>query len=618
MQSVASRAALVERLDRQSLQSPALYKFKLALLAGLGFLVLGGSAVVALAVSVGLVVALYLVSPVLLIKLIKIIWIPIAFGWLVLKALWVRFEAPDGYRLAPGEAPELVAEVESLRRATRAPKLEAIIITPELNAFAASVPRASGLFGHTYYLVLGLPLMQLLGREEMAAVIAHEFGHFGGGHNRFGGWIHRVRISWYRVMSALSESDAWASKPFTRFFHWYAPFFDAYSFSLARANEYEADATAAKVSGAENTGRALARVHLGSDRLEREFWPRLRQDNLRQPQPPARLYHDMAQHLRNAGDGSPEQMQEALRAGGGYDDTHPTLAQRLQALGVESLSIDRTAGPSSAEVLLGALAGTLEEHFSSQWREEVEPAWTHNHARHADARVRLEELERIEAPTPGQVVEHAHLVDELRPETDALPLFEHAVELAPDDASARFRLGNLLLMRGDASGVEHVRTAMRLDAGAIEAGSQLLMHYYASIGDVRGQTEAESALEQLYEERQRVAARRGKVSASDTLLPHGLDEEVLDAVRGQLERLDTVKRAWIVRKHVSDDPDELPHYVMLVSWRGLVFSEGGNLQRVVDAVDLPGSFMAITAPNQRRIANKVKKVAGAPAYTRTR
>ena len=617
MQSVASRAALVERLDRQSLRSPGLYKFKLALLAGLGFLVLGGSAIVALAASVGLVVALYLISPVLLIKLIKIIWIPVAFGWLVLKALWVRFEAPDGHRLAPGEAPELVAEVESLRRATRAPKLEAIIITPELNASAASVPRASGLFGHTYYLVLGLPLMQLLGREEMAAVIAHEFGHFGGGHNRFGGWIHRVRVSWYRVMSALSESGAWASKPFTRFFDWYAPFFDAYSFSLARANEYQADATAAKVVGAESTGHALTWVHLGSDRLEHEFWPRLRQDNLRQPHPPARLYHDMARHLRSAGDEAPARMQELLCAGGGYDDTHPTLAQRLQALGVDAPTTVGANGASSAEVLLGELANTLEERFSNQWREHVESTWTHNHARHADARVRLDELERIDAMTPAQVVEHAHLVDELRPETDALPLFQRAVELVPDEASVHFRLGNLLLMRGEAAGVEHVRTAMRLDDGATEPGSQLLMHYYASIGDAQGQAEAENSLEQLYRQRQRTAAQRGRVSTSDTLLPHGLDEEALQEVRRQLERLDTVKKAWIVRKHVSDDPDELSHYLMLVSWRGLVFSEGGNLQRVVDAVDLPGSFMAITAPNQRRIASRIKKVAGIPTYSRT-
>ena len=616
MHSAASRAALVERLDRESRQSPGVYKFKLALLAVLGFAVLGGSAAIALAISAGLVVALYLVSPLLLAKLIKVIWIPVAFGWLVLKALWIKFDPPDGYRLQPGEAPELVAEVERLRRATRAPKLDAIIINAELNAAAASVPRASGLFGHRHYLVLGLPLMQLLGREEMAAVIAHEFGHFGGGHNRFGGWIYQVRISWYRVLAALSQSGAWASKPFTKFFDWYAPFFNAYSFSLARANEYQADAAAARVAGAGHAGRALVRVHLGSERLERDFWPVLQKRTEQQPLPPTGLYHDMAQHLRAPGADDAARLGDALAAATSYDDTHPTLAQRLEALGVAVPEIGAGPAHSSAEVLLGDLATVLAERFSDEWREGVEEAWTHNHTRHANESARLAELEQLAELTPEQAVEHALLVDNLRPVVDALPLLEHAVEVAPAHPVARFRLGQLMLERGDPAGVQHIRTAMELDTNAIEPGSVLLARHFAALGDERGQAEAEAALQHLYQQQNRTAVERGRVRASDVFLPHELPAAVLDAMRRQLDALGTVRKAWVVRKHVSDDPNELPHYVILVAWRGLILSEDGNLQRVVDALELPGSFLAITAPNQRRVANRVKRAAGKATYTR--
>ena len=82
-----------------------------------------------------------------------------------MRALWVTFPAPEGHRLDQHEAPLLQAEVERLRVAAGAPRLSGIVVDADLNAAAASVPRALGLLGHRHYLVLGLPLMQLLDRD---------------------------------------------------------------------------------------------------------------------------------------------------------------------------------------------------------------------------------------------------------------------------------------------------------------------------------------------------------------------------------------------------------------------------------------------------------------------
>ena len=146
MASVARYRDLVERLEREARQSPGLYRFKLGLLAGLGFAVLGGTVLLALGMSVGLVLVLVAISPLLLLKLIKVIWIPVAFGWFVLKSLWIRMEPPSGYLLRDGEAADLRAEVEWLREQTGAPPLKGIIIDSQLNAAAASVPRAMPTF----------------------------------------------------------------------------------------------------------------------------------------------------------------------------------------------------------------------------------------------------------------------------------------------------------------------------------------------------------------------------------------------------------------------------------------------------------------------------------------
>src|SRR5687768_18129818 len=54
-----------------------------------------------------------------------------------------------------------------------------------------------------------------------------------------------------------SQEHRSAFPMFERFFNWYAPYFEAYSFVLARAQEYEADRCSVLVSGKENSARAL-------------------------------------------------------------------------------------------------------------------------------------------------------------------------------------------------------------------------------------------------------------------------------------------------------------------------------------------------------------------------
>lgn len=426
MASVVRYRRMVERLEREARQAPGRYRFKLALLAGLGFLVLGGSIVLALGMSVGLVVVLLAISPVLLLKLIKVIWIPVAFGWFMLKSLWIRVTPPDGYHLREGEAPQLRAEIEWLREQTGAPPLTGIVIDSQLNAAAASVPRAMGLLGHSHYLVLGLPLMQLLSREQFDAVVAHEFGHFGGGHGRFRGWIYRVRVSWYRVVEGLAMQRSWTTKVFRRFFDWYAPFFDAYSFVLARANEYEADATSARVVGAPATASALQRVGVCAARLDREFWPGVQRSVQHSPQPPAALFRDMATSFSHAAESDSERLAELLREKPGLEDTHPTLAQRLEALGQAPGDV---APPrrTAADSLLGPLQDQLEEHFSHEWREGVEENWRERHGQHERDRARLSELAALTARNADEAAEHARLVDDLCPDVDAVPLYRDAL-----------------------------------------------------------------------------------------------------------------------------------------------------------------------------------------------
>ncbi|KRA75130.1 hypothetical protein ASD78_08970 [Lysobacter sp. Root667] len=615
MASVARYRGLVERLEQEAQRAPGRYKFKLALLAGLGFAVLGGTVLLALGMSAGLVLALLAISPILLVKLIKVVWIPVAFGWFVIKAIWVKFEPPTGHVLAPDEAPELRAEIERLRAQTQAPPLHDIIIDPQLNAGAASVPRALGLLGHTHYLVIGLPLMQLLSREQFAAVIAHEFGHFGGGHGRFSGWIYRVRVSWYRFLEELAMRRSWTTALFRRFFDWYAPYFDAYSFVLARAQEYDADATAARVTGAPAMAQALQRVGLGSARLQRDFWPDVERSVQTRPQPPQQLFRDMAGSFAAASHDEPVRLQELLDEAPGLDDTHPTLAQRLQALGQAPVAVPAPVR-SAAEDLLGPLLDSLQERFSQEWREHVAENWRERHDRHTQDVERLAELEtRADALADTELGEYARLVEVLRPDADAAPLYRAAVAARPDDALAQARLGALLLDRQDAEGVAYLERAIELDENLLEQALQLLAQFYRQADDEAGFGATISRLRALHQRRDVAMQARERVDAKkDRYLEHGLDAEALRVAADGLQRAGHVKQAWIARKHIDGDDTGVPHYVVVVTLRGMAWTEDGMLQKVVDALELPGSFVAVHASSQRKLAKRIKAVAGAPVY----
>ncbi len=611
MASAEAYRALVERLEGESRRSPVGYKLKVALLASLGFVVLGGAVLLAFGVSVGLVLVLLAISPVLLIKLIKVVWIPVAFGWLVLRALWVKFSPPDGHVLAAGEAPLLRAEVERLRAATSAPKLDGIIIDSDLNAAAASVPRALGLLGHRHYLVLGLPLMQLLDRDQFASVVAHEFGHFGGGHGRFSGWIYRVRVSWYRLLDALSAQRSWANGLFVKFFDWYAPYFNAYSFVLARANEYQADAAAARAVGNRAAGHALIRVDLGAARLERDFWPGMQRATRQQPAPPALLYRDMATTLRSDGEDDAQRLSHSLARLPGFDDTHPTLAQRLAALGVEPAHVPPPQR-SAAEDLLGDLLPELERRFSDQWREGVEHAWAQNHRQHAQDLQRLAELDALVERNPEEVVEHARLREELEPGVDAVALYRDALASAPEHAFAHYRLGVLLLARGDASGAGHLWDAMRLDPQSAQAVLSHLEHHYRETADYAGLDRVDAEWKRLQAAYSKSQRAREELTSRDEFEPHALDGDALATLKNMLEREGGIGKAWLARKRIPDDPHGLPHFTLLVKWRGMVFNEDRKLQRIVDGLELPGSYIVFTAANRRGIARKLRKVAGEP------
>jgi tetratricopeptide (TPR) repeat protein len=218
------------------------------------------------------------------------------------------------------------------------------------------------------------------------------------------------------------------------------------------------------------------------------------------------------------------------------------------------------------------------------------------------------------ARSPAETVEHARLTEALHPDVDAVALYRDALVHAPDDPFAHFRLGALLLERGDAAGIEYLQRAMELDADSTESALYHLDRYYRETGDTAGQDRVADEWKRLQAGQAQVQQARGELTTRDEFLPHGLDAAALASVRAALERSGGVGRAWLARKRLPGADGGLPHHVMLVKWRGMVFSEDAKLQKIVDARELPGSCMVFIASNRRGIARKLRKAAVEPVY----
>lgn len=615
MDSEAKRA-LVERLQAEAREAPARYRFKVAALALAGYGVLVAVLLVTLGVPLALMVAMVASGrwqpgaaiPILLLG---------SVGVVMLRAMWLRFGAPDGYRLQPEEAPELAAEIERLRSAVGAPPLDGVVIDGELNAMAAQAPRMLGLGGHRQYLVLGLPLMRLLDREELASVIAHEFGHFGERDGHFTGWIYRVRLSWYRVLNGLAESGSAFAHLLYGFFKWYVPYFDAYSFALARDKEYQADAAAARAVGAEAAGSALLRIELAEQRLRRGFWPQLFARAAIQKHAPLQLHGELAQALREPLRFDPMRLPFATKPEADLDDTHPSLPQRLAALGVPARLREHADG-NAAETWLGPSLARIENELDKHWRAQNEANWLTAYQAAAKERSRLAEMEGQARDTAAETLEYLRLIRKLRPGFDAEKLYAQAIERFPDSALAHYESGSLRLQRGDWEGaVGDLRRAMRLDAGAI---GPAFVQLDERLADPTVDAAAASTLQALRDEfaaQARSLTVRDDVAADDEFAPHDLDEEALQRLLATLGRHERVGRAWLVRKRI-EMAEEAAHYVILVDWRGSVASEAAGLKALSDAFRLPGSHSVFTDTDRRDMAKRVQRVGGEPVYRRGR
>lgn len=566
-------AARIRPLEAFAAANPKLYRFRVALLALLGYAYLLIVVVVLLAIVAA---TLYFVR--FNWWLIKILWIPLVLAGLVLRSLWITIPEPDGKELQRHEAPELFAVIDEVNKSLNGPKVNHVLVSGEFNASVVQIPQF-GMFGWLRnYLVVGLPLMRALSAEEFRAVLAHEFGHLSGKHGGFSAWIYRVRISWVQILVSVHQERSYASFLFEPFLAWYGPYLNAYSFVLARAQECEADTYAVELAGKDTTALALTRLETKERGVMEGFWPKFFGGAKEQSLTPRDTFTQMlAGYEQPVGHTKAQRwFLEALRVPTGYEDTHPALSDRLAAIGFQRDGADVTRlieavvkadeiKESAASLYLRELPDDFEPGLNRLWRERVANAWTNRHEEIKKSRKRLGELDeqaKTRALTVEEMWERAIALSDTEDRVAALPAIKALLDEAPDHVPGNFAMGNLLLEQGDASGVTYLEKTVSSTPDIAQQACELISGFYLEQGNHELAEEFRKRAEEHYKKALRIQEQTTNFSANDQFAPHDLEESRLKELQAQLAKVYSLAAAYLVRKIIQGS--EQPVYVLAV------------------------------------------------------
>ncbi len=583
--------SLISRLEITARDNPRRYVASVLAVAMLGFAVLGFAMLYALAPAAlmgVLAVAVVLTGGkalILLLKLGKLLLLLVVPAWLMIKSsiqmLFARFPRPDGRELSAAEAPELFRRLDDLRTRMRGPRIHKVLLTDELNAAIVQHPRF-GLFGwEENYLILGFQYLQIMSAEEAFSVVAHEYGHLSGQHGRLAGFIYRFRSAWGRMQNLSEQWTDWGSRAVARLFRWYAPYFNAYTFVLARQGEYVADRVAAEVAGAEHAGNALMRGAVAAQFEDDVFWPAVGRLVADHPQPiPDRGAFWVRTIDEKLDEAARRRYLEAARGEEtGYLDTHPSLSDRLAAIGVagDDSAAQRLAPPveNAAQTWLGTALPGIQAEFDRAWQAHAAEHWQERHQRLRECREGLAQLQGKDSLTIEERWQVLDFTRELDPDADLMPQLDAILQLMPDHASALYRRGKILLDRGDEAGIADLERLMEKDPEATLGACELAWRHYSEHAPEKAEQYRQRWLARSeYEDR--VQAESRTLGADATLAPHDLDAETVEQIATIVrDHGRHVKQAWLMRRVFKAD-EGLHDHVLAFELSGYAGGEKGQ------------------------------------------
>lgn len=626
--------ALVRKLEPRATANPGRFRWITTGWAFVGFGYLLFVLTITLGGSAAIIAMICLLPNALTIK-VGIIGLIVTGGMsiAIIRSLFVRTHAPTGLELKRKDVPELFAAIDELRAQLHAPRFHRVLLTPEHNAAVVQVPRL-GVFGwHCNYLILGLPLLQGVSRDEARAILAHEFAHLSGSHGKFGMWLYRLRRTWEGIFERLHRQQQKGTAILTRFLDWYWPRFNARAFVLSRAQEYEADATAARLVGAVPLGCGLIRTQVGGRWMEETFWPRLLEGVKSQPEPPRDVYDQLGGAILRLHEVPelPRWLTQAYKFETDNSDTHPCLKDRLRALPgrPETLPVDLApselppfTGPDAATAFLSTALPSLRQKLQDEWAGNIARAWSERHTETQKLSSELEAVADTEQADAATLWKRAQLLLDRDGDEGAQPAVLRVLQLEPAHVEANFVRGRYLLAEENEEGLACIERAIAENPIVTPNGLEIMAAYYAR----NGHRDQLKELQKRHDDHQELSANaqqeRNNVTARDTFLPPDLTPEQLEEVRTIAAAHPAIGALHVARKQVQYFPKS-PLFVVCITvkvpwWKPRSSSANRELvYSVLNKLTLPGhSLVFIYEKELKKMGEKLMRLTGTEAYRR--
>ncbi len=546
---------------------------------------------------------------------------------------------PTGRKLSDNEAPELHKLIAMLRRDLDCPQIHQVLLTEDFNAAVVQTPRL-GIFGWSRsWLILGVPLLLAASPQEVASVLAHEFGHISKRHGRQGNRIHQMHQSWEKLFLKLQQNSGsgfirMAGAFVSKFLDWYWPRFHARAFVLSRQNEFMADRIAAEATSSDFAAAALWRIDCTGQMLETEFWKNLWAETESSPDPPDNLCERLATACRDAprAENAARWCNHALQRVTNNQDTHPSLSERLNAIGISAQQLRSAGFPAAPEI--SAAAGLLTEDMqrieadiNGRWRNSVLSIWRDRHRRIsaiAGLANTAEQIPSSASQDPAELWTQTRRILDVQGLDAAEPSLRRMLKLSPDHVGATFALGQLRLSQGHEDGEDLLLHVLSLQTAEwTQPAGDVLEHHFSQTGRPGELKRVRRQLDDF--ERARIAAdkERTDIRRGDVFVVHGLTAAEMKRMQSALLKQEDCLVAWLVQKEMRHFPEERLFVVCVDSNTGAGSSlRADRNDRMITSLllklDLPGRPFIVNPTGEfKAVATRMMKNADWKIFDRS-
>jgi Zn-dependent protease with chaperone function len=611
----------VRDLEIDYKDKPAALRRRTVMLAFLGYGVIWGSVFLLIALGIGLAAVLTVLTKAGAVAVVAVL-VPIGFALKLAKSLLSPRYGDAGVQITREMAPRLFRMLDKIQDKAQGPPFSRVFIITQMNAMVSRHTGALGFFGFgPVTLTIGLPLMQAMTPEQMEAVIGHEYGHVAAKDNALGQWVYRIRNSWMTLGDRLRAEQLWYALRLNRFYAWFLGFFSAYSFTLSRQCEYEADAFSARMTDKKHTAAALIAMEIMSYRLSQDFWKPIWERVKDEPRPDIAPYQQIGAFFRAQHDiaGSLALIEKAET---GYDSTHPATIDRIRALD-ETLAPPPRLEKSSATVFLQSLEGQLAALFDRDWQQRNGKAWRdaylqHQHWRGKYIDLSLQDLETMRREDLTELFQAADMVDE---DDTVLAVCQEILRREPDNLAARVNMLGLRLMQAhDESALLKLDDIIRENRAYLPAACRYAVRYFTAQNRMKEAEVYRFRLDEWEYQKQAADEERKMIFPSDRFMPHSVMPEYVLRVVGHFKPHNIIGKIYMARKEVHYLP-EMPMIVVGLepSWRAF-FRRRRNVEAEINAIaatlNLPPVFHFFVPGSVPGLRARLRKVDGALVYKR--